>query len=167
MSSERTGIARGSLRPVIYFENKDHYVIIPPEEVGVVGIARKVYEEKYKALGWEWREASTLHEVDKLQKRLVDQEVRRNSAMADRNSECRDRAFHYSGQILRQRMCSSSTTPWERDFIAAYLKMREDKRDRYRDALTHHNYYLYARENDENKKIDLPLQEGQFERSGV
>jgi hypothetical protein len=165
---DRTGIAKGSLRPVIYFENKDHYVILPPEEIGVVGIARSVYERKYKHEGWEWREAGTLGEVDALQKRLVDQEVRRDTAMADRNSEMRERLFRQSGAVLRQRMVSSDTTPWERDFIKAYLALRENRRDKYRDALMHHNYYIWAREQDSVKVDDhLPLLEGQFERSGV
>ena len=166
---DRTGIARGSLNPVIYFENASHEVILPPEEIGVVGIARRVYEEKYKALGWQWCEAGTLNEVDALQKRLVDQELRRNERMADSHQMQREELFRRSGEVLRQIMLSSSTSAWERDFIALYLKLRDKGRDKYRDVLLQHNYFLWSREFDSTTKIEdhtanIP---GLVERPGV
>ena len=167
--SDRTGIAKGSLRPVIYFQNAAGQIILPPESIDEPGIARMVYERKYSREGWQWCEAGTLAEVDQLQKRLIAQEERRVEKMVRVDSEMREQMFQYSSDVLRQRMVSSDTTPWERDYIKAYLALHEQKRAEYRDALTHHNFYLWAREQDESTKVEdhLPLQPGQFERSGV
>lgn len=167
--ADRTGIARGSLRPVIYFINAAGNILLPPEEIGNPGYARMVYEKRYKDQGYEWREAGTLAEVDTLQNRLIEQETRRNTAMADEVGKKREECFKRTGETLRARMISADTSEYERDFIRAYLQLRNEKRDKYRDALTHRNYYIYAREQDEAKKVEdlMPLQPGQFERSGV
>lgn len=165
--SDRTGRALGSLSPVIYFENKDRYVILPPMEKGSeVNYARMAYEQKYKDLGWEWREAGTLGEVDALQQRLVEQQIRRNQHMAEVNSRARESSYKAVGDNLRSRMTSSATTPFDREAIAAYLQLREEKRDKYRAALEHRNYFIYAREMDSSRKPEdqMPTLEGQFER---
>lgn len=118
--SDRTGRARGSLDPVIYFENSSGYVILAPIQIGEgSALARKIYEERYRPQGWEWREAGAngLHEVDALQKRLVDQELQRNTAMADKSSYERDIVRRQVADSLRQRMISAGTSEFERDFI--------------------------------------------------
>lgn len=164
---DRTGFCRGSLSPCIYFERPDGYVILGVEDVNGGGQSRRVYEERYKALGWEWREARTLAEVDQLQKRLTDQIMQKYRHMADTNGAVRAAAKAATAASLRQRMCSSSTSPYERDFIDLYLKLHEDKRDKYRDSLTHRNMYIDARENDSSRKVDdlMPMQPGDFWRT--
>jgi hypothetical protein len=163
-------MARGSLRPVIYFERgSDKYVILPPaEEGGGVEMARMCYEQRYRH-EWAWREAGTLNEVDALQKRLAAQGCQEAEKRVRINSGVREQIYRETGANLRSRMVSESTSPWERDFIKAYLALREDKRDKYRDALLHHNYYIYAREQDAGRKVEdlMRLEPGQFERSGV
>jgi hypothetical protein len=80
--------------------------------------------------------------VDRLQATLLEQERREwereaindEMIMGARQREIVDR--------LRQRMCSSSTTPYERDFIAAYLQLREEKRDKYRQRFSERIAYL-------------------------
>lgn len=111
-----------------------------------------VYENKYKREGWEWREAGTLADVDRLQKRLISQEEQRIGGMADRHQSLREDLFRSSGSALRQQMISSGTSEWERGFIRAYLELRDSKRDKYRDSLEHHNYFLWARENDSSNR---------------
>lgn len=167
--SDRTGIAKGSLRPVIYFTHSDGRIILPPESIDEPGIARMCYERRYRGEGWQWCEAGTLTEVDQLQKRLIDQEERRVSKMVEVNDTWRERMFKYSGDQLRQRMISADTSQWERDFIRTYLSMRESKRNKWRENLTAHNWYIWAREQDDSTKVEdkLPLLPGQFERSGV
>jgi len=156
--SDRTGYARGSLAPVIYFENSSGYVILAPEQIGQgTALARKIYEERYRPQGWEWREAGAngLHEVDALQKRLIDQEVSKDRMMADKSSYERDVVRREIAERLRARMTSSDTTEFEREFIRHYLTLREDsKRDKYRETLKQHNYYLWAREQDSGTKIE-------------
>jgi len=81
--------------------------------------------------GWSKHEADTLNAVTELQKRLTAQESRKvlrgflneNKFMAAKHQEIRDR--------LRERMISSSTTPYEREFIQLFLQSREEKRADY------------------------------------
>lgn len=146
--------ALGTLNPVIYFENASGYVILPPEEIGKPGIARMVYEQRYKGEGWEWREAGTLADVDRLQSRLVGQEMSVQRSHADRENLNRDRVYEITGASLRQRMTSSTCTPFERDFIDAYLRMREDRRGVYQQRWTEAQMYLWAREQDSGTKIE-------------
>lgn len=169
MSSDRTGFACGSLKPAIYFERKDGYVILAPAEKGRDDLARMVYEKRYGPLGWEWREARNLGELDRLEKRLIAQEEREAAKMIAANSQVRDWVRQAVASALRQQMVSSSSTPFEREFIACYLKMREEKRDKFRDALTHHNLGIMARNYDSSKKVEdiITSDPTQFERSGV
>jgi hypothetical protein len=136
--ADRTGRALGTLEPVIYFQKADGYVILPPEEIGKRGVARMLYERKYRDEGWEWREAGTLAEVDKLQSRLVDPE----------------RVWQTTGGNLRQRITSATCTPFEREFIGHYLQLRESRRERYRQRWLEHVSYLWAREMDSTTTID-------------
>jgi len=165
--SDRTGFCRGTLQPAIYFENSSGFVILPPEEIGVPGSAREVYERRYKSEGWEWREAGSLSDLDRLQKRLVDQETKKNTAWAQSAGAGRDEAFRRTGDALRARMVSSSTSPYERDFIEQYLKMRDEKRPKYQNALTEHNMYIWAREQNSNTRVEdrMPSQPGEFWRN--
>lgn len=156
--SDRTGYARGSLDPVIYFENASGYVILAPQQIGQgTALAKKIYEERYRPAGWEWREAGAngLHEVDALQKKLIDQEVSRDRRMADKSSYERDVVRREIAESLRNRMTSAATSEFEREFIRYYLELREDsKRDKYREALKQRNYYLWAREQDSSTKVE-------------
>ncbi len=154
MSSDRTGFASGSLKPAIYFERKDGFIILAPAEKGRDDLARMVYEKRYGPLGWEWREARTLPDLDRLEKRLIAQEEAQAAKMIEANANVRDMVRKAVGSALRQQMISATTTPYERDFIAAYLELREQKRDKYRDRLTHHNLGLMARNYDSSKKIE-------------
>jgi hypothetical protein len=165
---DRTGIAKGTLRPCVYFSRRrDMYCILAPMEVNSgLELARMVYERRYKQ-DWLWCEATTLQEVDRLQKRLANQSIQEAEQKIRVNSLMRDRVYKQTGDALRSQMVSSSTTQWERDWIRAYLQLREDKRDKFRDSLLHRNYYIMAREFDEGKHVDemLPLLPGQFERT--
>lgn len=155
---------------MVYFERaSDKYVILAPAEIGSgMQYARMVYETKYRH-GWSWCEADTLGAIDTLQKRLSQQDIQEAEKRVQVNSFVRDQIYRETGSNLRSRMVSDATSPWERDFIKAYLSLREDKRDRYRDSLLHHNYYIWSRENDDGSKVEdrLPMLEGQFERTGA
>jgi hypothetical protein len=167
----KTGRAHGTLEPVIYFENSSGYVILAPQQIGEgTALARKIYEEKYRPQGWEWREAGAngLHEVDQLQRRLIDQEVSRDRGMAEHVGLKRDAVRKAVGETLRQRMTSSGTSEYEREFIRLYLRVRDDsKRDKYKELLKQRNYYLWAREQDSGTKVEdrMPSQPGEFWRA--
>lgn len=165
---DRTGIANGTLRPCIYFSRiPDMYVILAPMDYERgIELARMVYELRYKQ-NWVWCEATTLAEIDRLQKRLIAQEARATSEKVELNAIRRDRIFKQTGDALRQQMVSVGTTEFEKEFIRKYFALRE-KRDRYRDTLEHHNNFIWSRENDESKNLEdaLPLMPGQYEKSG-
>ncbi len=171
--SDRTGIARGTLSSPIYFERSDGQIDIPVYEAGHPEIARKVFESaRYKyhpTEKWEWREdCHSLSDIDRLNDRLVEQEVRQNEAMYGSHMQLREMVRARVASSLRQKMCSSSTSPYEREFIAAYLALRDQKqRDKYGQALLHRNYFLMAREYDSKTQIiDVaPDQPGDFWRT--
>lgn len=171
--SDRTGIARGTLSSPIYFERSDGRIDLPVYEAGHPELARKVFESsRYKyhpTEKWEWREdCHSLSDIDKLNDRLVEQEVRQNQVMFQHHQAMREMVRKRVWDSLYQTMISSSTTPWERDFIHCYGDLRDQKhRDKYGQSLLHHNYFLTAREYDNNTQIiDMaPDQPGDFWRT--
>lgn len=92
--------------------------------------------------GYSREYADSLSAVDRLQAALLEQERREwererigeELQMGARQREIVDR--------LRTRMCSSTTTPYERDFIEAYLQLREEKRDKHRQRFSERTAYL-------------------------
>lgn len=147
--------ALGTLDPIVYFENSEGAIVLPPE----TATARYFYEghrggsgRTYRELGFEWREAGTLAEIDALQKRLVEQERRE----AERNAEVDDARsrmiWEKVGASLRARMVSSSTSEYEKEFIRLYLELREERRARHRQRWLERTSYLWAREFDSGTK---------------
>lgn len=101
--------------------------------------------------GYTREAARTLPEIDRLQFTLIEQERREcememvhdEVVFGAKQREITDR--------LRQRMVSSSTTPYDRDLIAAYLQLKEEKREIHRQRFMERNMFLFARENDTPK----------------
>lgn len=141
----------GTLEPIIYFENSRGDIVMPPDTPS----ARYFYSEKrdargltYRDHGFEWREAGTLEEVDRLQKRLNDHERRKAEAAAERDEEKYRERSRSVRDSLYGRMVSSSTSPYEKEFIKYYLQLREEKRERHRQRFLEATSYLWAREMD-------------------
>ena len=115
--------AMGQLNPVVYFVDSNGNIALPPSTEE----AHKL-RDRMRSRGYELREAGTLHEIDVLQKQMEEKEFaqarmeldRNERAVADKRKEIRER--------LMARMISSSTSQYERDFIKAWLMMRDDKR---------------------------------------
>ncbi len=155
MSSERTGYALGRLDPVIYYENKKGHLILAPS----TDLARMCYEKpngagkSLRSMGYEMREAGTLAEVDRLQKRMVAQEMGTREKWAERDELTYALQWKATGDKLRSRMISKGCSAYERDFIQAYLSLREEKRDRHRQRWTETAMYLHARENDSGTSL--------------
>jgi hypothetical protein len=135
----------GSLEAVIYFRNHrdPHH---PPGHLML-----SPYSDFPTPSGYTREAARTLGEIDKLQFTLIEQERR----------ECEEEILHDEAILgrkqrevtdrLRQRMVSGATTPYERDFIEAYLQLQEQKRDKHRQRFMERTMYLHARENDTPK----------------
>lgn len=153
MSSERTGRALGTLDPVIYFQNASGHILLPPVEIGKGPVeARRLYEQRYRGHGYEWREAGTLAEVDTLQNRMVEQEQRILTHQGQVMDDAREKVRRETSSNLRQRMASGNCSAWEREFIQHWLNLREDKRKQYTQRFTERNMYLWAAAFDSNNK---------------
>ena len=171
--SDRTGRAMGTLSSPIYFLRSDGKIDIPVFEEGNPELARKVFESRrYKyhpTEKWEWREDCTsLADVDRLNDKLVEQEMRQNEAMYQGHSQMREMIRARVASSLRQTMCSSSTSAYEREFIKLYLDLRDQKkRDKYGQELMNRNYFLWSREMDSKTQIidACPDQPGDFWRT--
>lgn len=163
----KTGYALGTLSPIIYFERADGRIVIAAYDAGKPEQARRVYEERFKPMKYEWKEAGTLAEVDRLQSRMADQLQRERAPGMERMVANRDAVEAMIGDSLRQKMISSATSPWEREFIQLYLQRRENRSEKFRQQFEHRAAYLNIRENDSNKQFQdfSPDQPGEFWRN--
>ena len=147
--ADKTGRALGTLDPVIYFQDSKGHILMPPVEVGKGPVlALKLFEEKFKPQGYQWKEAGTLQEVEKLQNQLIAQETRILQAQGQRMDNAREASRRVTSSNLRQRMASSSCSQYERDFIRLWLDMDEEKRKKYTQRFTERNMYLWGLEMD-------------------
>lgn len=163
---DRTGMAMGNLRPVIYFEAPNGYVVLPPIEEGKgEALARKIFSERYH--GWEWREAGTWSDVTKLQKRLQDQAWAEANQQRQVSLDAYDAVKRETASNLRQRMASSDCTPFERGFIESWLRLSDEKRKVYEQRFLERNFYLWSCEQDSSRKVEelMPTQPGEFLRT--
>ncbi len=133
----------GKLEPVPYFIAPDGSIASPL----TMSEALKM-KDKMQRRGYEFRTADTLREVDKLQKLMQEHELKTRQAelereeltFADVRKQIRDRLY--------ARMVSSSTTQYEKDFIAAYFRLGEEKREKYRRRFLADQCYFLCREFD-------------------
>jgi hypothetical protein len=157
---DRTGRALGTLSPVLYFENASGHILLPPVEIGKGdSVARKLFEERYKPQGYEWREASTLNDVDRLQKRLQDQAQGELNRQTERVSNARELARQQTRSNLYQRMTSSDCDPYEKDFIRYWMMLDDDKKKVFEQRFNERNMYLHAREFDSHTPVTDRIKE--------
>jgi hypothetical protein len=132
----------GTLDAPIYFRNHRD----PNHPEGYLMLAP--YSDFPTPYGYSREVARTLPDIDRLQKILCEQErqaferdhIYDQVLVGQKQREITDR--------LRQRMVSSSTSPYDRDIIAAYLELKEEKREKHAQRFRERNMYLYAREHD-------------------
>lgn len=153
--SDRTGHKLGTLDPVLYFENANGHIILPPAEIGQgPALARQIYETRYKKQGYEWREAGTLNDVDRLQQRLVAQESAVRAAQGERMDAVREKVRRETSSNLRTRMQSAGCSAYEREFIQLWLDMDEQKRQKFTQRWTERVEYIWAREQDSKTRVE-------------
>ena len=118
--------AMGTLEPVLYFENAQGQISLPPTTEDAYHI-----KDEMRKRGYELREADTLPKIDILQKRLQDELLKEHQ-----QTKCREE-IHF-GAIRKQirerlysRMISAGTSAVEREFIKKYLMLREESRPRW------------------------------------
>jgi len=140
--------AMGTLRPIVYFENRKD----PTKPLGYVMISPETNTLNYYVPeGYETMEAGTLAEVTKLQKRLEQQEF------DERDVELEAYKNQYAEERKQKRanlvklMLSSDTSEYDRQFIEAYLQVREDRRAKYEQRFSERHAYLNILAFDEGK----------------
>lgn len=135
--------ALGQLNPILYFEDSSGRISLPPTTDDALQIKSRML-----ARGYELREADTLAKVDQLQKRLQDQEYAERQSELERDEKLTSTVRSQVRDRLYSRMVSSSTRAYERDFIRAYLQLRDDKREKWRRQFLSDVCYLTVREFD-------------------
>ena len=60
---------------------------------------------------------------------------------------------------ITARISSAATTEYEKEFLREYIKLREEKRDKYRQKFTCDVAYLEMRENDKPRNAEEILRE--------
>ena len=151
----KTGRAPGTVDPVIYFENAKGHVMLPPIEIGKgLALARRIFEERAKPQGYEWREAGTLAAARELQAKLIHQEVIKNDDVRKDMGQLRREARQRTAANLRQRMISADCKPFERDFIKEWLLLSEEKQKKYEQVWDQGTHYLWSLEMDSGTKVE-------------
>jgi hypothetical protein len=130
-----------------FFERRNGDILLPPDD------------ETPCPRDCLLREANTLAEVDRLQRRLQQQTYERCQQEYLRDEE----AFAESRQRvidnIHTRLASAATSQYERDFLREYIKLREEKRDKYRQRFACDVAYLEMRENDRPRNAEEILKE--------
>ena len=127
----------GCVAPVIYFRYPSGHLVLAP------------FSECPTPDGAIKEEADTLPAIDRLVDQLRKQEYENSQRemrydmelMATRDKEIRDRIY--------QRISSSVTTEYEKEFLRYYMQLRDErKRENYRQRFMEAQWYLAAREQD-------------------
>ena len=133
-----------------YFKNRDGDIQLPPND------------ECYFTFcppGYDRFEANTLEEVDQLQRDLQQLTYRRQHAEMEHDEVVWRAARQTVIDSLHRTLASSTTTPYERDFIHAYIQLREEKREKYRAKFLCDRAFLEMREMDKPRNPEETLGE--------
>ena len=130
-----------------YFESADGTISLPPSD------------DTPCPPGYDRREANTLAEVDRLQKRLQSATYERcqRELMHDEQAlaESRERVR----ASITARISSAATTDYEKEFLRCYIQLREEKRKAYQKKFSCDVAYLEMRENDKPRNAEEILRE--------
>jgi hypothetical protein len=138
---------RGTIEPVFYFrayadpEHEPGYLMLSP------------YSDCPAPRGYTREYADTLADVDKFMRVINAQEKRKREAEFIHDELLREAATKSTRDRLREQMISRATTPYARDYLAAWFKLKdEQKSERYAQEFDHHELFLHAREFDIHPK---------------
>jgi hypothetical protein len=132
---------------LVYFKSRDGTISLPPTD------------DTPCPPGYMRCEANTLDEVDKLQKRLQQATYERCQRELRRDEEAFAESRERVRSSLTAKIASSATTEYEREFLRAYIQLREEKRDKYRQRFACDVAYLEMRENDRPRNAEELLKE--------
>jgi hypothetical protein len=132
---------------LVYFESATGEVSLPPTD------------DTPCPPQYERREANTLAEVDALQRRLQAATYARCQQELMRDEQAFVEARERTRSSLTARIASAATSEYEREFLREYIRLREDKREKYRSRFTCDVAYLEMRENDKPRNAEELLGE--------
>jgi hypothetical protein len=130
-----------------FFERRDGTVLLPPDDTTPCPA---------DCLD---REANTLTEVDALQRRLQQATNDRCQRELQHDEEAFASARQRVIDNIHAKLASSATSQYERDFLREYIKLREEKREKYRQRFACDVAYLEMRENDRPRNAEELLRE--------
>lgn len=146
--SDRTGRKLGTLRPIVYYENRSD----PKKPLGYAMLAPETSTPNcYTPEGWEVCEAGTLAEVTKLQKKLEQQEFDERDVEVEAYKQQFAAARAEKRANLVKLMTSPDTSANDKQFIEIFLQVREDRREKYIQRFYERNAYLNILAFDEHK----------------
>jgi hypothetical protein len=102
---------------VIYFENRDHYVIVAPDH------------RHPTPAGFERRECHTLREIDQLTARLNRQDTDMFTRLMAQDREAIRRRHSEIRSKLGQRLLAADCSSWERMFIQSMYRYMDRKEE--------------------------------------
>lgn len=126
----------GTLSPVVYYLRADGHLTIAP------------YTDAPTPDGSIRMEADSLAAIDRLQAKLNAQCRAEYAAELDADDAATAPGRAKVRDKLYQLLISSATPEAEKDFIRAYLELREEKRARHQSKYAEYVTYLHAREFD-------------------
>ena len=132
---------------LVYFKSRDGTISLPPTD------------DTPCPPDYMRCEANTLDEVDKLQKRLQQATYERCQRELQRDEEAFAESRERVRSSLTAKIASSATTEYEREFLRAYIQLREEKRDKYRQRFACDVAFLELRENDKPRNAEELLKE--------
>jgi hypothetical protein len=132
---------------LIYFEDRGGNISLPPSD------------DTPCPPGYDRREANTLAEVDRLQRRLQQATYERCQRELQRDEEAFAESRERVRSALAARIASAATSEYEKEFLRGYIQLREEKREKYRQRFACDRAYLELRENDHPRNAEELLGE--------
>lgn len=143
----------GTIEPVFYFvngSNPNHilgYVMLAPYTGGGDRCLCPTPE------GYHLEYADTLPAVTKLERKLQQQESEQAEREGQRETELLERRRKELRDRIYQRIASSDTDEWNKEFYRLYLQLSDDrKRKKYQQRFLERQSYLYALHHDLGKR---------------
>jgi hypothetical protein len=138
--AERNAV--GTFSPVVYFES-------PCGEISLPGTAD---QDQRGSNGWIRREACTLDQVDRLQRKLEEQDRRELRTQLERDEMALEEKRKKIRESLLRSMTSSQTSHYEKEFIREYLAIADERKRKFYQQDKKINSYFMARELDDAGK---------------
>lgn len=117
-----TQYAPGKIKAIIYFVNERGTIMMLPTDEECFR-----FRDKMKMLGFEMMFAESLHEAQKLEKRMQEQLYAEQQKELEQDEDMTRRGRQAVKDRMQQRLMSANTSAYEKDFIRAWYKWREEK----------------------------------------